>query len=207
MNRFITLCTVLLLLFAGQVASADYGFYGGFPTGRFKPLEVSKSKDRAVYESALRYRIMVSKANQQNNHFCLIGYHWVERKDDVMLIWYEGRQLYFLWRLNDYDPQFLYRSLLDTPSIRWEPSWTYLQGRAHDWNILASEYDPNEYDINNEIFYNNYDTKEDYLLMQLDCERNGEMLTIPAFSRPKNCDKDDVPPYDTPERQLCDAMK
>lgn len=105
----------------------------------------------------------------------------------LLLVWKDTKSIYYGWSPQSVDPTIAYQSLIGTNSMEWESLHTKAE-------IEGSIANPN--------------SKESYIEFTEDCNKNGEIITIPAFPAPKNCPPNEPPdePYDAQKEQLCKAI-
>jgi hypothetical protein len=149
--------------FAGEL-EGDY-IYNQKVAKRFKITQTSPYKDH--YLLPMRYRVMLRKTNNIDNHFCAIGYEMVNKHREGAIFWHEGKKL-ISWVLEDLvldDISTDASSMLISPSISYK-------------NIVPLA----EITTQMSLY-----AKEDVDPMRADCQRNGESIVIKAFPMPTAC--------------------
>jgi hypothetical protein len=160
---------LLLLAFScfAEERTGDY-IYNQKIAKRFKITQTSPYKDH--YLLPMRYRMMMRKNNNIDNHFCVIGYQFSDKHRDGVVFWLEGKEL-ISWQLEGRELDNIFidaDTMLDSPSVSYEN----IVPRAEITTQMA--------------LY----AKEDVDPMRADCQRNGENIVIKAFSIPQACKND-----------------
>ena len=130
----------------------------------------------------------------------MIGYDWPDGRRAGVVVWDEGPYIFYNWILGrepeEDDYRILYMSnVIDQHTMVFTPE------------KLRKLYTEEEIRRNPDIMPMYGYRQKDVDRLRGDCEKNGEIIVIPAFSAPQNCDDADDVSSDPETRHFCEAME
>lgn len=185
---------IVIFLFSSFVLKADdWGIFNSKPVARFKITATTPYKE--VYKDALEYFLLQEGKNQNNNHFCMIGYDWPDGRRSAVLFWNEGDYIFSNWMLGGSPGENDYMSLNDANVIDQNTS-------VFTPEKLRKLYTEEEIRRNPDVLPMYGYRQKDVDLQRRDCDEYGEKIVIQAYARPKDCRDTDDPEV----AHLCEAL-